>query len=660
MADDTVYLRILLNVEKNGYSTMNKAEIGLVPTRGRRWVIVSFWIVAVATFLLLSIAAGCRCPLRGKEPRKTWLPGVQLSEKSAPQGPKTELILTVENSVENITLSPNRKRMLLETRVDSALHNDVASNETPLIVELWNVEFIDARPEAFTNERPFLVGAVPGLASFDEKGERIFWIDQEFNGQLVHATPLLSQNTVIRGAAVEDEAPLTSDNVVPTGSSLRPLPLYLPWGDAESDVETNEAPADASTNFIVEEPLLLDKIATQPEFDEQTPGIISDTINEDAQVDDIIFSDEAQEDEEKTVVHELNDVVFVDKPLEMQIAEPEIQELPFVNVVLTKPLESDSFLMISPDAQTNSDETKHMRTAIETKTADSVWISTGSKWLACHTLFDLNFQRDFEFKASAVENSETTEAETSEPEEAVKLTKKKELPPCSFEWALVPVRDRSRVVRFPKKVKMTFDSSTSDEEFFGCVVDVLAISDAQDLVATLVEEISPTLPQTPRYKIVIWDLNVALTVNLEKAFKPLRAVEVSQIAVPCPVEKKYCRFSPSGNLFAARIDPRYISIWQSTNGRSVVELGEHPGVVEDFEFSPGTARIVVGVGSNDPQVLVWEIRKGIQCHVLDNLPPEVSAVNAVAFSNDERYIYFANDINEVRRWDIRPRVAPDN
>ncbi|MBP5620775.1 MAG: hypothetical protein J6X44_02040, partial [Thermoguttaceae bacterium] len=245
------------------------------------------------------------------------------------------------------------------------------------------------------------------------------------------------------------------------------------------------------------------------------------------------------------------------------------------------------------------------------------------------------------------------------------------------EWSLVLLRDRNRVVKFPSSVKMTFDNSPSYEDVKGKIVDVLDVSDEGDLVATLVEEQFSTIQQetpidltnpgapavlhnastaitnVPRYKIVIWDLNVARTVDLAKAKKPLTAIEVSQISIPAPIPRKFCKFSPGGERFAARVEPRYITIWQSANGRLSMELGEHDDIVQDFAFAPRTAKMIVGVGGKRAKLSLWEIRKGVVLRTLDDAIDHATSIDAVSFAFDERHVYFANNFGEVKRWDVR-------
>ncbi len=611
-------------------------------------------------FLILSLCStffiGCHSYPWDSERRSAVIPNVQSFEKKKQDAPETEVILTVENRVNKIALSSNRKRLILETR--RGVPEESNRVETPtssmLGVELWNIEFADARQELFSKGNKFLVGTTSGLAAFDEKGERVFWLNQEANPIFLQSMSKDPCNSVIRGAELEGAASLeASDNWVEQ-PSLRPLPLYLPWKEDEEECEENAFRTDVDFNDLAVEEI-------QNEIESVDIGVQS--LKRDGKTDELqrlseVFptSDENHGNLSNAVEKKsepLEGQLLVEEELEKHSESPnpaseakivngDISDQPYVNVVMTKPLESDAFLLLNPENNDSSgSDVKHLKTSLVTKDAEEVWLSSSSKWLVCHTANETEELPDSSQTFLSSENRGGNEVGTERESE-----------PYSLEWALVPVRDRKRVVRFPDIIQMTFDSSTSDEEIRGRVIDVLAVSDAEDLVATLVEELS----QNPRYKIVIWDLNVALKVNLEKVRTPLQAIEVSQIALPYPISRKYCKFSPSGKSIAARIDPHYVTVWQSTNGRLIVEVGEHLGVVHDFEFSPSETKMVVGTGDAVGQVFLWEIRKGVAFQILDNFPHNVKSIDAVAFSSNERFVYFANDQGEIRRWDIRPKV----
>ena len=470
---------------------------------------------------------------------------------------QTDLVLNANGRVERLSLAANSRRILLERRlgIDETQPDYpnafltkkalVEEERGGIGVELWNIEFSDARLESFCPDYIGLLAPTLGCAAFDEKGERIFWTYNNEQKGLNLPALQANESTILRGSAPSESETL----------------------DLQKTRETSWA---------------------------------QDGNN------------------------------------------------PLSNAVLTRLLEYRSFKQDEKTSFTGSDnETKRLKSADETKKADCVRLSPNARWLICRS----------------GDNEDDLSAATSNERES--------------EWSLVLLRDRNRVVTFPSNIKMTFDNSTSDEEIKGRIVDVLAVSDEGDLVATLVEEQFPTTKQelsfestvpdvpsvlhaassaltnAPRYKIVIWDLNVARTVDLEKAKKPLSAIEVSQMSVPAPIPRKFCKFSPTGERFAARVEPRYITIWQSANGRLSMELGEHDDVVQDFAFAPHSAKMVVGVGGKKARLSLWEIRKGVVLRTLDDSIDHATSIDAVSFAFDERHVYFANDLGEVRRWDVR-------
>lgn len=470
---------------------------------------------------------------------------------------QTELVLQADSHIKSLTMAENSKRLLLERSLTTEDYTfdysesfstvKALAEESPNAygVELWNIEFADARLESFTNDQVGLLESTQGCAAFDEKGERLFWVDRE-----------------------EDDRPLKQ------ASALMPNVDGKHYEGFSNYVSANE-------DFVI---------------GAADPNSAYDRISG--------------------------------------------CDLDSSNSILTKLLESHSYNSGEDESvSAEIDVVKHMKTADDAKFAECVWLSPKARWIVCR-------------KAMQYFLDETSENN----EDAAKVNK---------EWTLVLLRDRKRVVHFPESVKMTFDNSTSDENIEGKIVDVLDVSDEGDLVATLIEEQIPLeeaysdgnteTSTAPRYKIVVWDLNVAKTVDYEKAKKPLMALEVSQMTVAVPVPRKFCKFSPTGDRFAARIEPRYITIWQSGNGRMSMELGEHRDVIQDFTFSPHSAKMVVVVGGKYAQIVLWEIRKGVVHRTLEDVVSRPTSIDAVTFSPDENYVYFANNLGEVKRWNIRMR-----
>jgi hypothetical protein len=494
---------------------------------------------------------------------------------------QTETTFRVGGRVERMEIAKNSKRILVKLRDFNDSAEDAysaffatggvrkESEASEPVLELWNVEFLEARREAFDATDPIDVES----AVFDDDGTRVFWTTRELERAGTFASS--------PGEGTRDGAEKSGTGIALVGATT---------------AETSFGVRDASRR------------------------------------------------------------------------EPSFFEPATRTVLATRAFESASV-----QEETGSEIATRLKISEAAKGAETIWLSPNARWVVGRV------GRDDETSARGENDSDAQEGE----------------PLTTGEWTLTLRRDRRRVVRFPKTVKMTFAESTSNETIEGRVVDVLAVSPAGDLVATLVEETAPDgqngensefnknseigqggeIGETrgsaaasetsaasafiPRFKIVIWDLSVPETVEWEKAKKPLRALEVAQIAVAGPVSRRFCRFSPNGQIFASRIDPRYISLWQAANGRLLVELGEHREDVSDFAFSPNGMKVAAATGLG-ARVVLWNVRKGAAHRTLRETAEEVSSIDAVAFSPDGGSVYFANDLGEIKRWDARAerRNAP--
>ena len=96
-------------------------------------------------------------------------------------------------------------------------------------------------------------------------------------------------------------------------------------------------------------------------------------------------------------------------------------------------------------------------------------------------------------------------------------------------------------------------------------------------------------------------------------------------------------------------EPKYITIWQSANGIRRQELEEQPDVVHDFAFAPHSSKLAVAVGGKHAQLILWEVRRGEKLRELEEIDPSVTSIDAVAFTQDERRVYFANNFGEIKR-----------
>lgn len=472
---------------------------------------------------------------------------------------QTETTFRVGGRVERMEIAKNSKRILVKLRDfnDSAedAYSDFfatggvrkESEASEPVLELWNVEFLEARREAFDATDPIDVES----AVFDDDGTRVFWTTRELERAGTFASS--------PGEGTRDGSEKSGTGIALVGATT---------------AETSFGVRDASRR------------------------------------------------------------------------EPSFFEPATRTVLATRAFESASV-----QEETGSEIATRLKISEAAKGAETIWLSPNARWVVGRV------GRDDETSARGENDSDAQEGE----------------PLTTGEWTLTLRRDRRRVVRFPKAVKMTFAESTSNETIEGRVVDVLAVSPAGDLVATLVEETSlngkngenERLGESgssafiPRFKIVVWDLSVPETVEWEKAKKPLQALEVAQIAVSGPVSRRFCRFSPNGQIFASRIDPRYVTLWQAANGRLLVELGEHRDDVSDFAFSPNGMKVAAATGEG-ARVVLWNIRKGAAHRTLRETAEEVASIDAVAFSPDGGSVYFANDLGEIKRWDARAerRNAP--
>ncbi len=538
--------------------------------RTRRDFLALIWAGVGTTFLSGEVGCfrGRKCFLRREK---------KIDAENLPT--QTETALCVGGRVERMEIAKNSKRILVKLRDCNDSGEDAysdffasggvrkGSEETNgrAVLELWNVEFLEARREAFDATDPIDVKS----AVFDDAGTRVFWTTCEIerNGAFAASSEGGSRND--KNASASGFRGFASNGGL----------------SATRNGGTKISLASATT------------AAERADFNVESAG-----------------GGEAS--------------VFV----------------PATRTVLaTRAFEGASV------AATGESEAARLKISEAAKGAESVWLSPNARWIVGRV------GRNEEIGGNG-ENSRIAQ-------EGESLT--------VGEWALTLRRDRRRVVRFPKSVKMTFAELTSDETLKGRVVDVLAVSPAGDLVATLVEETPSNVGEAeksvasasetgfaddsgfiPRFKIVIWDLSVPETVDWEKAKKPLQALEVAQIAVAGPVSRRFCRFSPNGQIFASRIDPRYISLWQAANGRLLVELGEHRDDVSDFAFSPNGMKVAAATGCG-ARVVLWSVRKGAAHRTLRETSEEVASIDAVAFSPDGGSVYFANDLGEIKRWNAR-------
>lgn len=190
------------------------------------------------------------------------------------------------------------------------------------------------------------------------------------------------------------------------------------------------------------------------------------------------------------------------------------------------------------------------------------------------------------------------------------------------------------------------------------VVDILAISESGNLVATLISDggeawedyILPDSPPSIARTIVIWDLKVVSSINYQKLEIPLEAIEVARFVVEDGIEPRKCVFSKSETMIAVRSKSRYVGIWETASGKLLSELGEHKQNIRAIDFSPNNLKIVVGTGGERACLVLWDIRKETVHRIYEERNPDVKNITTVTFDPDSRIVYYGNDCGEVKSW----------
>jgi len=407
-----------LSSEKTGAkASEKKAILAVAPTLrvSRRSVGLALAIVGA---LLFVAETGC---VRG---RKCFLTREKKAEAVDPLA-QTETALCVDGRVARMEIAKNSKRILVELRGDDDYWEDAyteffasggrrtpsaAVAGTSSCVELWNVEFLEARREAFDATK----GEAVEEATFDENGARVFWTTRE-----------IERNGTF--ASSSEGGARTGKNASATGFS---------------GFATTSAKNGAILDGVGDGGAMRNKVAQ-----------VSATIPA------------------ERVDGAAENVFYRSKPTETEsVWRPATR-----NVLATRALEKS--FATAAQAETGPSATR-LKISEEAKGAEAVWLSPNARWIVGRVASN-------GFKREDGGNGELG----GEGEDASSL--------AVGEWALTLRRDRRRVVRFPKSVKTTFAESTSNETIEGRVVDVLAVSPAGDLVATLVEETAPCCDATP-------------------------------------------------------------------------------------------------------------------------------------------------------------------
>lgn len=558
--------------------------------------------VPVCTLVVIFLlTAGCKSLFFQKE-EKELQPTETLCEKNGVLI-KSESVMNAGAHIKRIRVSKNLSRLIIEKEIFSS--TDESRDPINYLAELWNIEFNEARTEFFGDKDSTVCSVSPNTATFSPRGDRLFWIEH------LQVANESSVERVIRGMSQEEGIQGFLFDELPSP------PLYLPWDVAK---KSEHPSSDNSLSLEVKEDeetnTELHRTSTAP-----SSGINSPSTSESVNSTDV---DSTSKD-----VHPNN-----------EDSQP-VASTNEGNVLLTRLLETNP-LQTDYSYQSKLAKTLKLKIPNEVKMGIEVWLSPEAQWIACRLPLD-----DSSSPPSLLDITPDNSACATEPPPSPSQ-KNDEVSP---EWAMVSTVETQRVLRFPEPVPLSIDELAPSPSLDGRVIDVLAVSDAEDLVATLVEAKTKESPSKSVYAIVIWDLHVGKTVDLPKAKKPLKAIELSQINIGSPIARQKCKFSASGKLFAAMNDSTCISIWQSTNGRQITEIGEHDETIIDFDFFPNEMEIAIASIGKTPKISIWDIRKSAKLREFLENTSTPKSITLLTIPCDQ-IIFYVNDDGEVKRLNL--------
>lgn len=560
--------------------------------------------VPVCTLVVIFLlTAGCKSLFFPKE-EKELQPTETLCEKNEVLI-KSDSVMNAGAHIKRIRVSKNLSRLIIEKENFSS--TDESRDPINYLAELWNIEFNEARTEFFGDKESTVCSVSTNMATFSARGDRLFWIEylQDANKR--------PDERVIRGMSQEEDIQGFSSLF----DELASPPLYLPWDSAnESELLSSDNSPSLDVKEGEETNTELHRTAT-----DSSSGINSPSPSESVNSTDVLSTSK-------------------DVPPNNEASQP-VASTNEGNLLLTRLLETNP-LQTDYSYQSKLAKTLKLKIPNEVKKGIEVWLSPEAQWIVCRLPVD--------------DSSSPTSLLDKTPDNSVCATEAPLSPSqkndeVSPEWAMVLTQETQRVLRFPEPVPLSLDDLASSPSLDGRVIDVLAVSDAEDLVATLVEAKTKTSPSKSVYAIVIWDLHVGKTVDLPKAKKPLKAIELSQITIEAPIARLKCKFSASGKLFAAMNDSTCISIWQSTNGRRITEIGEHDETIIDFDFFPNEMEIAIASMGRAPKIVIWDIRKSAKLREFLENTSTPKLITLLTIPCDQ-IIFFVNDDGEVKRLNL--------
>ncbi len=570
-------------------------------------------IYAYALTVLFLLTPGCKSLFLSNEGKKPE-PTETLQEENITLL-KSDSVMNAGAQVKRIKVSKNLSRLIIEK--ENIYPQDDSLCPSSYTAELWNIEFNEARTEDFGENKSTICSAVTNMAAFSTKGERLFWIENFQNSSN------FPEEQVVRGMSQEEVVQTFS----PIIEELPTPPLYLPWN------VTKESNPVSSDNLS---PLHTDK--TEDSFKttmQETENNGNDPLQTSTNNSSSLGSSSPAESTDS--------VESSGGSQDSQSNDPNTLPELFTNeghTVSTRLLETNP-LQTDYSYQKKLAKTFKLKIPEEVKNSTEVWLSSDAQWLVCRQPMSNSLNPPPLNTPSEDSNRDSKEPQSS-PQENGEV---------SQEWLMVPIQETQRVIRFPEPIPLSSDEFPSPPPVEGRIKDILAVSNTEDLVATLVEAKSPTSQSKPIHKIVIWDLHVGKTVDLQKAKKPLKAIELSQISISGSISRQKCKFSASGKLFATINDSTSLSIWQSTNGRQITEIGEHNETITDFDLFPNEMEVAIASVGISPEITIWDIRNGAKLQeFLENTsaPRPISSITIPC----DQIIFFVTDDGEVKRCNL--------
>lgn len=570
-------------------------------------------IYAYALIVLFLLTPGCKSLFlssEGKKPEPTTPPQEENITLL-----KSDSVMNAGAQVKRIKVSKNLSRLIIEK--ESIYPQDDSLCPSSYTAELWNIEFNEARTEVFRENESTICSAVTNMAAFSTKGERLFWIE---NFQNSSNSP---EEQVVRGMSQEVEVQTFS----PIFEELPTPPLYLPWN------VTKESNPVSSGNLP---PLHTDK--TEDSFKtpmQETENDGNAPLQTSTNNSSSLGSSSPAESTDSIKSSATFQNSQPNAPNTLPILSKNEEHTVSTRLLETNPLQTDY------SHQKKLAKTFKLKIPEEVKNSTEVWLSSDAQWLVCRQPMSNSLSTPPLNTPSEDSNRDAKDPQSS-PQENDEV---------SQEWLMVPIQETQRVIRFPEPISLSSDEFLSSPPVEGRIKDILAVSDTEDLVATLVEAKSPTSQAKPIHKIVIWDLHVGKTVDLQKAKKPLKAIELSQISISGSISRQKCKFSASGKLFATINDSTSLSIWQSTNGRQITEIGEHSETITDFDLFPNETEVAIASVGISPEITIWDIRNGAKLQEFLENTSAPRPITLITIPCDQ-IIFFVTDDGEVKRWNL--------